>query len=100
MKHFVSKVTLAALMAGVLAILPAPAHATGGQAKGKATGSSSSTKGGHQTNMSPSNRQKHQEGEASRQKAQDPDKKAYANYKNKGGKLTRDAWEGQGKPKK
>ena len=99
MKHFVSKVTLAALMAGVLAILPAPAQ-TGGKATGKATGSSSSTKGGHQTNMSPSNRQKHEEGEASRQKAQDPDKKAYADYKKKGGKLTRDAWVNQSRPKK
>src|SRR5512135_3134777 len=100
MKHFVSKVTLAALMAGVLAILPAPAHATGSKATGTATGSSSSTKGGHHSNMSPSNRPKHEKGEASRQKAQDPDNELYANYKKKGGKLTRDAWVKQNRPTK
>lgn len=55
-------------------------------------------KGGHTTNQSPSNREKHEQGEARRKK--DQENRDWQEYKKKKGRLAKDAWEKAGRPKR
>jgi hypothetical protein len=58
-----------------------------------------SVKGGHSTGKSPSNKEKHQKGEARRNQDQNVNP-AFKNYKKHGGKLSKDTWQKAGQPKK
>lgn len=59
----------------------------------------STVKGGHSKEKSPSKKAKHEKGEARRHQDQDVNP-AFKQYKANGGKLSKDAWEKQGRPKK
>ncbi|WP_427157441.1 hypothetical protein ACQFX9_18080 [Aliinostoc sp. HNIBRCY26] len=61
--------------------------------------SNQGVKGGHNTNRSPSKRQKHQIGEARRNKDQNVNP-GWREYKKRGGKLGPDAWVKAGKPRR
>jgi len=56
-------------------------------------------KGGHSTGKSPSNKAKHEKGEAQRNQDQNVNP-AFKKYKANGGKLAKDAWLKAGSPKK
>jgi hypothetical protein len=68
---------------------------------GKGKGGSSGTKGGHSSGKSPSNREKHQKGDARRKQDQqtNPERREHDDYRKRGGKLGFDAWKREGKPR-
>jgi ABC-type oligopeptide transport system substrate-binding subunit len=93
---FTAAVALALALALALSSFASHAAAAGGSSSKK---SAQTVKGSeHTSNQSPSNKQKHEDGQAAKQL--NAEVRAFKDYKNRGGNMAKSAWKKAGQPAK